>query len=66
MGRSAPKDDEDPPPRGTKVPMRRCDLYAFQLSTLAGAPTFNPCWPESRRDAGLAAMIDFLKWKGSR
>ena len=66
MGRTAPKNDEDPPARGTKVPMRMCDFYAFQLSTLPGAPAFNPCWPESRRDTGLAPMSDFLKGGGNR
>lgn len=66
LGRSAPNDDQDPPAKGTSVPMRKCDLYASQLSTLPGAPAFNPCWPEPRRDDGLAAMIDFLNRKGNR
>lgn len=52
MGRTAPKNDEDPPPRGTKVPMRRCDLYAFQLSTLPGTP---PSTPAGRSRAATLA-----------
>ncbi len=48
------------------VPIRTCDFFAWQLATLEGAPAFNPCWPESRRDAGLAAMAAFLKRKSPR
>jgi hypothetical protein len=66
IGRSAPKDDRDAPARGVSVPIRMCDFFAWQLATLEGAPAFNPCWPESRRDAGLAAMAAFLKRKGPR
>ncbi len=66
MSRGAPQDDLDVPARGVKVPIRTCVFFAWQLATLAGAPTFNPCWPESRRDAGLAAMAAFLQRKGSR
>jgi hypothetical protein len=66
MGRSAPRDGRDDPAMGTKVPIRMCDFYAWQLATLPGVPSFNPCWPESRRDARLAAIADFLRRKGSR
>ena len=63
-GRTAPKDDPDPPAQGTEVPIRMCDFYAWELATLPGAPAFNPCWPEARRNAGLAAIADFLRRKG--
>jgi len=66
MGRTAPRDDRDAPIRGTRVPIRMCDFYAWQLATLEGAPAFNPCWPESRRGVGLAAITGFLKSKGPR
>ncbi len=66
MSRSTPKDDRDAPPRGTEGPIRMADVYAWQLATLEGAPAFNPCWPESRRDAGLAEMAAFLGRKGAR
>ncbi len=66
IGRTAPKDDRDPPAQGTEVSIRMCDFYAWQLATLQGAPTFNPCWPESRRDAGVAAIAAFLRRKGVR
>ena len=66
IGRSAPKDDRDAPAQGTKVPIRMCDFYAWQLATLDGAPAFNPCWPESRRDAGVAAIADFLRANAPR
>jgi hypothetical protein len=66
MGRRAPKDDPDPPARGTTAPFRICDLYALQLATLGGAPAFNPCWPEARRDAGLVAMAEYLRNEEAR
>ncbi len=66
IGRSASKDDRDAPAKGTKVPIRMCDLYAWQLAALKGAPAFNPCWPESRRNAGVAAIADFLRRKAPR
>jgi hypothetical protein len=66
MSRSGQKDDRDAPAQGTKVPIRICDVYAWQLATLQGAPAFNPCWPESRRDAGLAAIADYLRHKEAR
>jgi hypothetical protein len=61
---NAPKLDRDPPARGTAVPIRMCDLFACLVTTMPGAPAFHPCWPEARRDAGLAALADFLRRKG--
>ena len=48
------------------VTIRMCDFYAWQLATLEGAPAFNPVWPESRRDAGVAAAMEFLRANGPR
>jgi hypothetical protein len=66
IGRSAPKDDQNASARGVKASIRMCDFYAWQLATLNGAPAFNPCWPEPRRDAGVSAMAAFLRREGSR
>jgi len=66
MGRSGPKDDREAPAPGVSVPIRMCDFYAWQLATLEGAPAFDPCWPESRREAGLVAMASFLRREGPR
>lgn len=67
IGVGGPADlDADAPAWGTSIPIRMCDFYAWQLATLEGAPTCNPRWPESRRDAGLAAIMDFLRRKGPR
>ncbi len=64
MGGSVPKDDPDFAVRGVKLPIRMCDFYAWKLAALKGAPKFNLCWPESKRNAGVAAMADFLRQKG--
>jgi len=66
MGRSSPKDARDAPAAGTSGPVRVCDFYAWQLSTLEGAPAFHPCWPEPRRDSALSATAAFLKDQGPR
>jgi hypothetical protein len=66
MSRTMPGRDDDPFARGIAVPIRICDLYAWQLATLEGAPAFNPCWPEKRREAGLAAMAAFLRREAAR
>jgi hypothetical protein len=64
--RTAPADDRDTPKKDFPVPIRVCDVYAWRLATLEGAPAFNPCWPEATRDAGVAAVADFMKSKGPR
>jgi hypothetical protein len=66
MSRTAPGDDRDKPGKDIPVPIRVCDVYAWMLATLEGAPAFNPCWPEAKRDAGVAAVADFMKSKGPR
>lgn len=66
MGQGIPKDDRNAPAKAVAVRIRMCDFYAWQLATLRGAPAFNPCWPESRRDAALVAIPDFLRRKGTR
>jgi hypothetical protein len=66
MGLGALKDNRDPPAEGTEMRLRMCDLYALKLASLPDAPAFNPCWPEPRRAAALAAMAEFLRKKGAR
>ena len=63
---TAPADDPDPPDTDIRVPIRRCDFYAGQLAALPGAPAFNPCWPEDRRDAAMKEMTAFLKTRKAR
>ena len=65
ISRGSPKDGRDAPARGAEVALRICDLYAWQLSTLEGAPAYDPCWPELKRDTALDAMADFLRRKRS-
>jgi hypothetical protein len=66
MGASTPGPDRDAPPRGAVEPVRICDFYAWRLATLEGAPAFNPCWPQKKRDNAVAALAVFLKHKGTK
>jgi hypothetical protein len=66
MDRTAPGDDPNAAAEGVAVPIRTCDVYAWLLVTLEGAPVFNPCWSESRRDAAIVALTDFLKTNWAR
>ena len=53
--------DPDPPPIGARAPLRARDFLAWLLASQPDAPHFNPCWPEPRRDAAVAEIIEFLK-----
>jgi hypothetical protein len=66
MSRTAPADDRDKPGKDLPVPIRVCDVYAWMLTTLEGAPAFNPCLSEAKRDSSLAAVASFMKSKGPR
>jgi hypothetical protein len=66
MNRQSLGNDDDAFAQGIVVPMRMCDFYAWELATLKGAPAFNPCWPEKRREAALGAMAAFVKRKSER
>ena len=46
-------------------PVRRCDLYAEQLSHLSGMPAFQYDWPLARKDAAIAETIARLRRYGA-
>ena len=48
------------PPPGTKTAFRLCDLCAFRLSQIEGAPRCKLYWPEKKRDEAVAACAEFL------
>jgi hypothetical protein len=54
------------PPDGTVIPLRSCDLYAYLLERLPGAPRCEPYWPEGKRDKGDAALVNYLQTYGER
>jgi hypothetical protein len=59
-----PTDFTDPAWTSAKdQPLRVCDLYAWELTTLEGSPVFEPYWPVERRDAAIAELELFLdRW----
>lgn len=63
VGGSLPRKDADPPAKGAKAVVRVCDYFAWRLSELDGAPIFNPCWSEDRRDRACKAFAEFLEIK---
>jgi hypothetical protein len=50
----------DTPAAGTKSQLRVCDFYAWNVSTRAGAPAFEPYWSVTKRDAAIAAIAKWL------
>src|SRR4029077_6164250 len=49
-----------------ELPVRVCDLYAQCLRPLEGSPVFEACWPETRRDAVINQLVEFLdRWGDS-
>jgi hypothetical protein len=50
--------------RQEEVPLRVCDVTAWKLSGLAGAPHFEPYWSEFRRSETLPLMSRFLEMWG--
>jgi len=63
MGGTTLKDLEDPdaPPIGAKADVRARDFYAWRLAARGGALHFNPCWPQAKRDAAFAEIVESLK-----
>jgi len=63
MGGMSARDRTDPdaPPIGAKTAVRARDFLAWRLAIRGDAPHFNPCWPEPKRDAAFAEIIEFLK-----
>jgi hypothetical protein len=57
------EDDDRLPARTAAQPVRACDLYAWRLSKIAGAPRFELYWPPMDRDAALIRCREFLtRW----
>jgi hypothetical protein len=54
------------PPPGTKAAFRLCDLCAYRLSRIEGAPRCELYWPEKNRDRAVAACAEFLTRYGPR
>ncbi|HEY8088288.1 MAG TPA: hypothetical protein VIF09_10600 [Polyangiaceae bacterium] len=52
---------DPPPPVGTVMPFRVCDLVGWELARREHAPTFRIYWPEKKRDAALGEMAAFLR-----
>ncbi len=48
-----------------KFPVRWCDLVAWKLSSLQGAPVYELWWNEPRRNTALMEMKRFLEHRGS-
>lgn len=46
--------------------LRVCDLYAWRVGGLEGAPVFEPYWPQQRRDEAIAELASFLDHWGDR
>jgi hypothetical protein len=52
------------PKPGETVSFRICDDVADRLSRIESLPKFRVYWPEARRDAAIADIIQFLKENG--
>ena len=66
-GESVGIDKSDPllPPPGKQVDCRVCDVYAFYLADLPGAPECQFYWPEAKRDEAVAACIKYIENYGA-
>ena len=53
------------PKPGATVDFRACDLYAWYVSNVMGAPRCELYWPLEQRKAAIAACADFLRRYGS-
>jgi hypothetical protein len=60
MGTGAPNDDP-PPPAGTTMTVRACDMVAWHLARREHAPRFQLYWPEARRDAAARAAAAWVR-----
>lgn len=59
-------DEEDSlkPAEGETRPFRVCDIYARQLSEIAGFPKCAIYWPSAIKDAAIVEIIAFLRREG--
>jgi hypothetical protein len=62
--RSTVPDDPLCPPPGTKAAFRICDVCAYGLSSLDGAPKCELFWPERERDRAVEACAGYLRQYG--
>lgn len=51
----------DVPPSGSEIPIRTCDLYAWLVRDVPGAPDFALYWPLERRVEALTEVKNFLR-----
>jgi hypothetical protein len=49
------------PKPGVQVPFRKCDLVAWSLSQIGGAPEIQLYWPERNRDASVQQLLRFVR-----
>ncbi|MCW5801715.1 MAG: hypothetical protein KIT31_04960, partial [Deltaproteobacteria bacterium] len=50
------------PPQGTRHTLRVCDWIAYRVTWLrSGVPRFEMYWSEPRRDAAIAALVNWLQ-----
>ena len=49
------------PKPGVQVPFRRCDLVAWSISQIGGAPQIQLYWPEPNREAAVGQIAQFLR-----
>ena len=54
------------PPKGSTIEFRLCDLGAYALSRLEGAPQCELYWPQERRDRAVQATQEYLARRGHR
>jgi hypothetical protein len=64
-GSPVPADSRLPAP-GVEVPVRVCDLLAYQLSTRDGLPAFEVCWAAAEKDRAMAGLEALLRRYGHR
>jgi len=57
--------DSSAPAAGTIMPFRACDLYAFEISQLEGAPKYQLYWPLEKRDGTIPILAQFLQRYGN-
>jgi hypothetical protein len=56
--------DASAPAVGTILPFRACDLYAYEISQLEGAPKYQLYWPLEKRDETIPILAQFLQRYG--
>jgi hypothetical protein len=57
--------DASAPAAGKIMPFRACDLYAFEISQLEGAPKYQLYWALEKRDETIPILAQFLQRYGN-